>query len=154
MKKLLYILWQYTWGLPQNLVGGLLYLHYKRKGCRSFPYQGALAVIWPRRVGSMSMGRFLFLYEGWTPLNKRLLTHEYGPTIQSLMLGPMYLPLVGLPSVVWAGLPRFKRLRTETKRSYYSVYPENWANRCGDRFCKAEFPEIRDTEKPGEQVHI
>ena len=61
MKRLLYIVWQYTWGLLQNLAGGTIYAFYRLRGCPHFAYQGALAVIWPVRSGSMSLGRFLFL---------------------------------------------------------------------------------------------
>ena len=154
MKRFLYILCQFTWGLPQNLVGAAFYLYYRAKGCPHFPYQGALAVVWTRRSGSMSMGRFLFLHPDWTPADRHLLRHEYGHTIQSLLLGPLYLPAVGLPSVLWAGLPCFRRLRVKTRRSYYSVYPESWADRCGARFALAPPPEIRDPVRPSGQTSV
>ena len=146
LRRFLYVFWQWTWGLPQNLVGGALYLYYRLKGCSHFSYQGARVVIWTQKSGSMSMGHFLFMHPNWKPYNHRLLSHEYGHTIQSLILGPMYLPLVGVPSIIWAGLPAFERMRERTHRSYYSVYPENWANHFGDRFAKARIeydPEIR-----------
>ena len=63
-----------------------------------------------------------------------LKVHEYGHTIQSLVWGPLYLITVGLPSVLWATLPPMKKLRKEKKISYFSVYPENQANRLGERF--------------------
>ena len=88
MKKLLYILCQWTWGLPQNLVGLGFFLFYRCKGCRSFSYQGARVTIWTQRSGSMSMGRYLFMEPSWTPSDHRLLAHEYGHTIQSLFFGP------------------------------------------------------------------
>ena len=137
MKQFLYNLCQWTWGLPQNLVGGVLYLWYRAKGCPHFRYQGASGVIWDRKAGSMSMGRFLFMHPSWTPENRDLLNHEYGHTIQSLMLGPTYLLAVGVPSILWAGLPRFKQMRREGRRSYYSVYPEKQASSLGTRFGRA-----------------
>ena len=91
MKRLLYIVWQYTWGLLQNLAGGTIYAFYRLRGCPHFAYQGALAVIWPVRSGSMSLGRFLFLHESYRPGDRALLAHEYGHTIQSLIVGPLYL---------------------------------------------------------------
>ena len=39
MKRLLYLLCQWTWGLPQTLVGAAFYLYYRRKGCPHFRYQ-------------------------------------------------------------------------------------------------------------------
>ena len=136
MKRLLYLLWQWTWGLPQNLAGGAIYLFCRLRGCPHFRYQGALVTIWTQKAGSMSMGRFLFLYPGWAPKDHDLLAHEYGHSIQSLMLGPLYLLAVGLPSVIWAGLPALAVLRRERKISYYSVYPEKWASDLGARFAK------------------
>jgi len=58
--------------------------------------------------------------------------HEYGHCIQSLILGPLYLIAVGLPSYLWANLPPLRKLRREKGLSYYSVYPENWANALGE----------------------
>lgn len=136
MKRFLYVLWQWTWGLPQNLVGLCFFLYYRAKGCRSFSYQGASVTIWTKTAGSMSMGRYLFLEPSWTPKDHDLLAHEYGHTIQSLFFGPLYLLGVGLPSVLWAGLPRFQRMRREKKLSYYSVYPEKGATKFGKRFAK------------------
>lgn len=136
MKRLLYIVWQYTWGLLQNLAGGTIYAFYRLRGCPHFAYQGALAVIWPVRSGSMSLGRFLFLHESYRPGDRALLAHEYGHTIQSLILGPLYLFVIGLPSLLWAGLPVFQRRRHDRHVSYYSFYPEKWANALGARFTR------------------
>ena len=139
MKRLLYIVWQYTWGLLQNLAGGTIYAFYRLRGCPHFAYQGALAVIWPVRSGSMSLGRFLFLHESYRPGDRALLAHEYGHTIQSLILGPLYLFVIGLPSLLWAGLPVFQRRRHDRHVSYYSFYPEKWANRIARKLTGTEF---------------
>lgn len=136
MKRFLYIVWQYTWGLLQNLVGGAIYAFYRLRGCPHFSYQGALAVIWPVQSGSMSMGRFLFLHRSYRPGDRDLLAHEYGHTIQSLVLGPLYLLVIGLPSLLWAGLPFLQRRRQNKHISYFSFYPEKWANVLGARFAR------------------
>lgn len=140
MKRFLYLLCQWTWGLPQNLVGGAIYLFYRLKGCPRFRYQGARGVIWTQSSGSMSMGSFLFMHPSWTPKDKALLEHEYGHTIQSLFFGPLYLLGVGVPSILWAGLPAMRALRREKQISYYSVYPEKQASSLGARFAKQAVP--------------
>lgn len=73
----------------------------------------------------MSLGLFIFV-----PANasERFLSHEYGHCLQSLILGPLYLLAVGLPSLLWAGLPIFRNLREKRSRSYYSFYTERWAD--------------------------
>ena len=141
MKRFLYLVCQWTWGLPQNLVGGVLYLFYRVKGCPHFRYQGAFGVVWTQDSGSMSMGSFLFMHPTWTPADKELLAHEYGHTIQSLFFGPFYLLTVGVPSILWAGLPGFKKLRRKG-RGYYTVYPEKQATRLGKRYAKKAVPRL------------
>lgn len=136
MKRFLYALCQWTWGLPQNLAGGLLWLWFRLRGCPCFRYQGAHGVVWTLRSGSMSLGSFLFLHPSWTPANRALLAHEYGHTIQSLIFGPFYLLAVGLPSILWAGLPVFQKRRRAGKADYYAVYPEKQATSLGKRFAK------------------
>lgn len=136
MKGFLYALVQWTWGLPQNVLGAALYFWFRARGCPWFRYQGAHALVWTVKSGSMSMGSFLFLHPSWTPKDQALLAHEYGHSIQSLYFGPLYLLTVGLPSIIWAGTPALQRRRRERHVDYYSVYPENWATRLGARYAK------------------
>lgn len=72
----------------------------------------------------MSLGRYLFV-EYPTPLTIR---HEYGHFKQSMMLGPLYLVLVGLWSIIRAGLNLYRN------GQYYNGYPENWADKLGGVF--------------------
>ena len=69
-----------------------------------------------------------------------LLVHEYGHTIQSLVLGPAYLLVVGLPSVLWGYLPRNKRKRAATGISYYHFITERTANILGEAICHSPAP--------------
>ena len=93
MKRILYILLQCTWGFPQTLAGAVLFLVFLRS--RHFRYRRAVATQWPL-AGGVSLGLFIFVS------HESLCYHEYGHALQSLMLGPLYLPVVGLPSLVWA----------------------------------------------------
>ena len=120
VKRFLYIFLQCTWGLPQTLAGAVLFLKYAR--CAHFRYREAVATEWPV-PGGISLGLFIFLSD------RSLCSHEYGHTLQSLMLGPLYLPVVGLPSLVWAAYYK----RRWSRRAYSSVFPENWAETLGRR---------------------
>lgn len=90
----------------------------------------------------MSLGLFVFVtsepffaskYEGKInieELSNRLLVHEYGHTIQSLILGPLYLIVIGIPSTLWGFLGAKKR-KTE-QIPYGAFFTEGWANRLGE----------------------
>lgn len=142
MKILLYWLIQCVWGLPQTLLGLALLLLHRRD--EHFLFHGALVTRWQGR-SSMSVGPFVFVtkdpffcekFSGTysrEELSGRLLVHEYGHTIQSLLLGPMYLIVIGIPSTLWGWLPQLAQKRKAQQISYFSFFTENWANRCGER---------------------
>ena len=124
MKRILFWFVQWTWGFPQSLLGLILcFIH--RNQPHSF-YQGCIVTYWPIR-GSLGVGMFLFL--GCDDPQVRV--HEFGHAVQSLILGPLFLPLIGLPSFLWCNLPVFRRLRREKGVSYYSLYTESTANLLG-----------------------
>ena len=122
----LYRLWQWTWGLPQSLLGLILAIRYRR--CPRKEVGGALATLHDGDWGGVSLGMFIFVPDGLPPEREaRLLSHEYGHTFQSALLGPLYLLAVGVPSFLWANLPQNRRARAERHIPYESRYPENWA---------------------------
>ncbi len=141
--KILYRFLQWTWGLPQTLVGAVYYL--MNIGCRHYSYNGAIVTEWKSK-SSLSLGMFLFVSDDpfcYYPkhrqeyskedFSKMLMVHEYGHTIQSLIFGPLYLIAVGLPSIAWSFLPVYVKRREEENISYFSAYPERWANHLGER---------------------
>lgn len=131
IKIVLYWLWQLSWGGIQTLAGLILFLICSLAGGSHLFYKGAVVTTW-KKPTSASVGPFLFLSESLKGAScDRVLAHEYGHSIQSLILGPLYLFAVGVPSFLWCNLPYFRRMRQKTGKSYYSVYPENWADRLG-----------------------
>ncbi|MBE6826018.1 MAG: hypothetical protein IJN11_10540 [Oscillospiraceae bacterium] len=132
MKTLLFILWQSTWGCLQNLVGAVMYLANLRG--KHYLFHGAVVTQWKLHY-SASVGMFLFIAERDAEC-RPLLVHEYGHTLQSLLLGPLYLPLISLPSMLWLYLPPCRRMRKAKHSSYYAFYTESWANRWGEKVCK------------------
>lgn len=141
MKTALYWLIQCTWGLPQTLLG--LFLLLLHRNDEHFLFHGALVTRWQGR-SSMSVGPFVFLtadpfftdkFTGQytkEELTDRLLVHEYGHTIQSLTLGPLYLIIIGVGSTIWGWLPSLNRMRREKQISYFAFFTESWANRWGE----------------------
>lgn len=128
MKTFLFRLWQWTWGLPQTLLGAVLYLFYRN--CPHGNYHGCKVTYWDMS-GSLGVGMFLFLSRQHYGRQRQILVHEYGHSIQSAILGPLFLIVMGIPSFLWCNLPQTQRLRREKGISYYSFYPESTANRLG-----------------------
>ena len=140
--RLLYLLLQCTWGLLQTAAGAAVFLRFRR--CPHFRFHGAVVTVYPL-YSSLSLGPFIFLTDkpprdrsGQIPtpeIPRRLLVHEYGHTIQSLILGPLYLPAVGLPSVLWAHLPACQR-KWRGEVSYFHFCTERSANYLGELLTK------------------
>ena len=117
----------YVWQLPQNLLGML----YKdcisddiitRVNYDATDYECYLT----RYGGGVILGRYIFVNQNYTDLSNVIL-HEIGHTKQSRMLGPLYLIIIGIPSISWAGLRRL--IPALKKINYYSLYTESWANK-------------------------
>ena len=128
MWKIGYGILQILWGLPQTLLGFAVFLRFRK--APHYRYHGAVVTEWKKRTG-LSLGLFVFIPEG--NLGKNFLVHEYGHTIQSLLLGPLYLIVVGIPSAVWCNLSWCDSYRRKRKCSYQCLYTERWANRLGEK---------------------
>ena len=128
MKVFLFRLLQWTWGFPQSLLGLILHLIHRKNGHTT--YHGCIVTPWDS-TGSMGVGMYLFISrKNWQQQND-VWVHEFGHSIQSLILGPLFLPVMGLPSYLWCNLPSCRRLRREKGVSYYRFYPESTANALG-----------------------
>ena len=130
MKKFLKIagfrLLQWTWGFPQTFLGFLYTGLLRLNGWRSRPYECAIATYHQSAYGYVSLGMY-FTFPG--ELNLHTAEHEYGHSIQSAILGPLYLLVIGIPSLMWAAFG--KRYRTKYGVSYYAFYTERWADKLG-----------------------
>ena len=141
MKKFLFYLVQFTWGLPQNLAGliGFLLLYRKSRHER-FANAWITYVDTEQNFGGLSLGVFIFIngkkQDGWLHDTR---IHEYGHTIQSLVLGPVWFLVIGLPSIIWCNFPPIVRYRKQYDVSYYTIYCEGWANLWGSRFSGENF---------------
>ena len=114
---------QVLWGMPQNALGAMLYACLLRRR-RHYAYRSAYVTEWTLDSG-LSLGMFIFVPRGCP---HTLVVHEYGHTLQSLILGPLYLVAIVAPSLVWAGVPTLRRYRASHDYSYYRFYCERWAN--------------------------
>ena len=141
MKTFLYRMCQCTWGCIQTLIGGVMFLIYRKN--RHYSYHGAIVTEWERQ-DSVSLGMFLFVAKDPSyarryrnkkvrrKMTDRLLVHEYGHTVQSLMLGPLYPFVISIPSALWGYLPVCVKRRRRKKILYFSFFTERWADALGE----------------------
>lgn len=72
--------------------------------------------------GGISLGNFSYID---SRENQPTIAHEaIGHVKQSKMLGPLYLLVIGIPSITWA---YFRNTRKHP--NYYAFYTESWANK-------------------------
>jgi len=129
MKRILVMLIQCTWGILQTLLGFFVFL--RHINCPHSIYRGAIDTHWGSR-GGMSLGLFIFTPAEDTPNNEKVRVHEYGHCIQSLVLGPLYLVIIGAVSYTWANLPYFRSLRKQKGIPYVACFVESWASKWGE----------------------
>lgn len=140
MKKILLWIWQ----LPQHILGFLLLLGFKlTKSIEETTMHKNVKIYWVRHKSfpGISLGEFIIINKMLKERNPEdpyydphVAAHEYGHTLQSRMLGPLYLLIVGLPSITQniissillkLGKPKFAK-------NYYNRFPENWADKLGN----------------------
>jgi len=141
VKMFLYVVIQWTWGILQSLLG--LFLLAKYRYCKRTHYHGSICVYHNGKFGGVSLGMFIFVNgtrdEQWI---RATTVHEYGHTIQSLILGPLYMFVIGMPSMVWCNSKKFISQREEKGVSYFKFYPEKYANILGSSITKEAPPTI------------
>ena len=125
----------FVWELPQNLLGlSLLGVEALTRSIVEIRLERERVMI-ESKGQAISLGLFVFwcrTSNRWHDLDERNRDHEYGHSIQSRRLGPLYLPLVGVPSTARAIYALAYREVTGRKWSrYYAGYPERWADELG-----------------------
>lgn len=141
--RILYVFLQFTWGIIQNIAGvfvRLFVLIGSGKEARMGTHHGAVVTKW-KKSHSMGLGMFIFFGHEGAPDEKNVLSHEYGHTVQSAWLGPLFLFVIGIPSYTWAFLPSCVKKRKEQGIKYCSFYPESWANRLGEKITGVPGPD-------------
>ena len=124
----------FIWQLPQHIVA-IIYFGYLVMMCKDLGvdsrYKQATVIPCIMR-GAVTLGDYVFV--GLTSEYRKTVKHELGHTIQSKILGPLYLIVIGIPSITYCGLRRlFPSLR---KKNYYNFYTEKWANNLSKKYIK------------------
>ena len=135
MKRILYFLYlliQCTWGLGQTIIGLFFFLIHINKPHKF--YRGAIQTQWNDRWAGLSLGPFIFVPNNEGDYFTGARVHEYGHTIQSLVLGPLYA-IVGVISVGWGSViyPILKRQEKYKDLPYTKCFVEYNASWLGEK---------------------
>ena len=117
---------KYFWQLPQLIAAFIYYWYLKNKDeiLDTCTCQGTIVFIKRKSCGSVTLGPYIFLSPKATDTTVR---HEWGHARQSLILGPLYLIVIGIPSIIWAATHG----TLAPNKSYDWLYTETWANKLG-----------------------
>lgn len=112
----------FLWQLPQNLVGLGMLLYFKLKGDLSVRVTNKYSKVYDSKYmyGGISLGTFAFI-DKYYPQNSLVPLHEQGHMWDSKVMGPLYLFIVGIPSILNAAF--------DFTECYYDFFCEAWANK-------------------------
>ena len=120
--------------MPQTLVGAAIALLHKEKPLRVIEYADQKVYLYDKFNGGISLGYYSHI--DWSAkdhnnnvvrrdLKNSVLHEAKGHGTQSKWLGPLYLPLIGLPSIIHCAI--FVALGR--KWNYYGFPTEKWADK-------------------------
>ncbi|RUM94162.1 MAG: hypothetical protein DSZ28_04645 [Thiothrix sp.] len=124
----------WTWCFPQSLLGIMLLSLLRLFSNVEIVRHAACGVIIAesdRMFGGISLGKYVFVARRGCSSQQRvrLIQHELGHARQSILLGPAYLLVIGIPSVIWATLRSAGFFK---QRPYSWMYTEKWADRLAE----------------------
>ena len=122
------------WQLPQHIIAYVIML-VNRKSIKPMTNNDCILYYLVDNLfnSGISLGNYIFLdsngYYNYTTVR-----HEHGHQIQSLILGPLYLIVIGLPSIIGNIVYRIKRMyfrKNYNPKLYYKQPWEAWADKLG-----------------------
>lgn len=132
MKKSLFYLLSFTWGLPMTLIGGMAALGFVMAGHKPEKHGYCMAFRFGSGWGGFSAGPVFFASK---TADSELLAHEHGHSIQNCWFGPLFPFIVAIPSAIrywWRKLS--VNMGKTNLPDYYSIWFEGQATRVGLKF--------------------
>lgn len=116
IREIILIIWQ----LPQYIVAVIFYMYLKlfKDIYDIYMDKPVIVIISNGLNGEVTIGSFIFMGKHSTDMYK----HALGHVAQSRVLGPLYLLVIGLPSIIHAGIHD----RWCKNKNYYHFYTEKF----------------------------
>lgn len=135
MKKKIIDTLLYIWQLPQNLCG-LIWKRIKKDDV-IVEVENYVAILVGAKVylmkagGGVTLGKYIFISQTYKDQSTVIL-HECGHVKQSKMLGPLYLIIIGIPSILHAWLNDYIGCCKKSEKGYSHFFSEQWADRLAE----------------------
>jgi len=124
---------RYTWEYPQAVIGNLLLMYLWCNNSvistEEIINKGVILITSSYINTPMAFGMFVFIPSHKFP--NRLLDRVIGNSWLSMIFGPLYLPIIGIPKSIWYILKI--KLGLFKNKSYNSFYTERWSINLGKR---------------------
>lgn len=122
----------WVWQLPQNICG-IIWRRIKKGNIiistgSSVSLSLGAKVYLMRSGGGLTLGKYIFISQNYID-QKGIIKHECGHVKQSRILGPLYLIIIGIPSLLHAALNNYIGCCKRHKDGYYHWFTEKWANK-------------------------
>jgi hypothetical protein len=121
MKKTLFYILSFTWGLPLTLVGLIVALVLTMLGYKPKRHGYCFYFEVGENWGGLELG--LCFLRDHKSCGGQLDAHEFGHTFQNALFGPLFIFLVWIPSARWYW--------SKSSKPYDSMWFEDAATQCG-----------------------
>lgn len=147
------LLWM--WQLPQNISAAIVVLIYGAKKVRS-GFEGIDVFEVPSTTNWMgvSLGNNIIYNQSYNSaphLKSLILSHEYGHCKQSVIFGPLYLLIIGIPSLLNV---LYVLANPDQADAYYKRWPENWADKLGGVDRNKPVPNVKADKKETKKTEV
>lgn len=124
---------KWIWQIPQNVCGILWRI--LKKGSIVTETETRYSTLVDAKVylmkdgGGVTLGKYIFVNQAYRDRNA-VIKHECGHVKQSKILGPLYLIIIGIPSILHAAFNDFIGCcRINGKYYYEHFWTESWADK-------------------------
>lgn len=119
---------EWVWQLPQNICG-IAWKNIKKENIiteidNSIASSVNAKVYLMKTRGGVTLGKYIFISHTYQDQGK-IIKHECGHVKQSKMLGPLYLIIIGIPSILHAALNKYIGCCKKHEKGYYHFYTEH-----------------------------
>lgn len=123
---------KWLWQLPQNICG-IVWRNIKKNSIiievgNSMSKSVNAKVYLMKAGGGVTLGNYIFISQTYQDQSE-VIKHECGHVKQSKILGPLYLIIIGIPSIIHAAFNKYIGCCEKHEEGYYHFYTEKWANK-------------------------